>query len=254
MTLYKFEKLRIYLNNLGFPEINESQFKIFRKDFSEEEAKGTLKYKDGRFYFVENGHESIGYFYLKTPDIERFGFPKFHITECSIIKQQKDSNLFNNRYFLANNNVVDLIDRETKKKYVNQKLELCYYCRQIFPDEAETTQDFYESLILVESKEDYNNFETDIFGYTFDWHNISKTYKKLNQYTCNNCKIKMEQPNDFRFIHVHHKNGNKKNNHHTNLECLCIRCHSNIDENHFNNFQTPRLYKELENFNKKFPK
>jgi hypothetical protein len=252
MELYNFEKLDSFLTDLGFPHVKESRFKIFRKDFTEEAAKGTLKYKDGKFYLIENGIESLAYFYIKNPDILRYKLPKFHITECKTIVTYKSNNNFDGHYYLSNNNVVDLIDRQTKKEHKDQKLELCKFCQQIFPEEAMDTQDFFDRLIKDEMKE-VDNQVVDIFGYTSNWHQISRTFRKIHNHTCHKCNVQMKTASDFRFIHVHHKNGNKRNINESNLECLCIRCHSRVDQMHLTNFQNPRLSAELENFNEKYP-
>ena len=252
MNLYKFENLEAHLNKLGFPDVHESRFKIFRRDFTEEQAKGSLKYKDGKFYLIENGIECLGYFYIKIPDIQQYGLPKFHITECRTILGYKVNNNFDGHYYLNNNNVVDLVDRQTRKKHTNQKLELCYFCKQIFPEEARDTQEFFDRLVKDDMKNE-KNLEVDIFGYTLNWHQISRSLRKMKNHTCQKCKIQMKNASDFHFIHVHHKNGKKNQNNENNLECLCIRCHSNIDEKHTENFQQRGIAKELENFNLKYP-
>ena len=33
-------------------------------------------------------------------------------------------------------------------------------------------------------------------------------------------------------MHVHHKNGKKADNKEANLQCLCIDCHSKVDNTH----------------------
>ena len=247
MDLYKFEKLEAHLNDLGFPDVQESRFKIFRRDFTEEQAKGTLINRDGKFYLVENGIESLGYFYIKMPDIKQYGLPKFHITECRTILGYKANNNFDGHYYLNNNNVVDLVDRQTREKHTNQKLSLCYHCRQIFPEEAADTQEFFDRLVKDETQIE-NILEVDIFGYTLNWPQISKSFRKLNHQTCQRCKIQMKNASDFRFMHVHHKNGNKRQNDPSNLECLCIRCHAKIDENH-----QKKIGGDLKNFTLKYP-
>lgn len=52
---------------------------------------------------------------------------------------------------------------------------------------------------------------------------------------------------------THHKNGNKADNRQSNLQCLCIRCHANIDKIHQANFAKGGNRVMLEDFNTKYP-
>ena len=251
MKLYNFDKLKIHLDDLGFPEVFESRFKIFRKDFSEEEAKGNVIYQTGKIFLKDNNYEYLGYLYIKYPDIEKYGFPKFHIAECSTILQQKQSGAFEGKYYWHNSNTVDLVDRKTLKKYNGQKLILCSNCHKTFSTQYSDSEGFYELLDkdeVIDSKIE----STDIFGYVNNWSIISKSIKKKRNYTCEKCNLKISNANDFRFLHVHHKNGNKLQNREVNLQCLCIKCHSEIDEIHSSNFKKNRMQIELKNFSSKY--
>ena len=53
-------------------------------------------------------------------------------------------------------------------------------------------------------------------------------------------------------MHTHHKNGNKLINRKENLECLCVLCHANTDENHKQNFDKNRMQIELTSFVEKY--
>lgn len=93
-----------------------------------------------------------------------------------------------------------------------------------------TTLEFYESLDK-ESIFTEEVVQTDIFGYTLHWESISNAYRRKQNYICERCGIQVDKK-DKRFIHTHHKDGDKLNNSESNLECLCISCHSQVDKNH----------------------
>lgn len=252
--LYSFEKLKNKLSELGYPESNVSGFRVIKRDFTQEEKAGNIFFKEDRIFLKIDGKEYKGYMYLKYPDIERFDFPKFHITNCQTIRTQKSSinngiNNFDNRYFWHNSNVVNLEDRETKKKYENQQLQLCGFCkREADISDFDNTEGFFN--LLDQQEQEYMNekIEVDIFGYKLDWQKISKAYKIEKQYTCESCNIIIEKPIDRRYIHVHHKSGNKLNNARNNLECLCILCHANQDDKHVHNFEKKRMQIDIESF------
>lgn len=45
-------------------------------------------------------------------------------------------------------------------------------------------------------------------------------------------------PFESEFMQTHHKNGDKTDNRDSSLECLCIKCHSEVDDTHRRNFNT----------------
>ncbi len=67
-----------------------------------------------------------------------------------------------------------------------------------------------------------------------------------------NCGIKPANNVDKRFWHTHHIDGDKTNNKQTNLECLCVLCHSYKDNSHEENFGRTRMKRELDTFVKQY--
>ncbi|WP_035671735.1 HNH endonuclease [Flavobacterium sp. 83] len=252
MKLYDFKKLSQKLDFLNFPEVTESRFEIVRKDFSEEEKKGNITFKEDGIYLKINGVEHKGYMYIKVADVEQYDFPKFHISNCQTIIQQQNQNRFHGHYYWSNSNIVDVQQRGTSKIYKDVILSLCNYCRNAARiTDYKNTQGFFD-LLDIQDDEPINDAELDMFGYVKDWQEISKKFRIENEFTCNNCSIKIENKFDQRFIQVHHRNGNKLINKRENLQCLCTLCHSNIDERHTVNFQKKRSVHEIATFVEKY--
>ncbi len=252
MKLYDFKKLSQKLDTLNFPQVTESRFEITRKDFSEEERKGNVTFKEDGIYIEINGVQHKGYMYIKIADVNQYGLPKFHITNCQTILGYKNSGKFNGHYFWSNSNAVDVQQRNSTFIHKNEKLEICGYCRREAQiTDYNSTKGFFD-LLDIQDTQPQNNAELDMFGYVKEWQQISKKFRIENEFTCDNCTIKIENKMDQRFIQVHHRNGNKLNNKRENLQCLCTLCHSNIDERHTQNFQKKSSVHEIATFVEKY--
>lgn len=253
--LYTFTKLKQKLNQLGYPEVKESGFRSIRIDFNAESFKkavkdGKIRFSEDGIYLTHEGKEWKGYMYMPTYRIEKYNsMPKFHLTKCDKI-QELFSSGYGSYYKWSNNQVNDITDRDTHKVYKNQKLQLCNHCQCSIID-IQDTDDFFKTLD-TEEEQDIVDIEVDIFGYPLNWQKISKEYRKERNFTCEKCGIKIENSYDKRFIHVHHKNGNKLNNRKDNLECLCVLCHANTDKTHEQNFDKRRMQKEISSFVDKY--
>lgn len=250
--LYKFDNLSAALDSLGYQQLDTSSVKIMKRDLTQEANSGNIAYRSDGVYLTIDGKEYKGYMYHKHPNIARYGFPKFHITECKTILEQRAGSRFDNNYFWENNNTVTLIDRGTHETHKDIELELCGNCRAKSRVDYTDTQGFFETLEGIMDNSDLE-MELDIMGYPIkpiNWQMVSKNYRIQKNYTCENpkCGIAIEVAVDRRFIHVHHKDGNKINCNISNLECLCVLCHSKQDERHIANFQKKRLLDEVKTF------
>jgi hypothetical protein len=250
MELYKFKNLQKKLNEDGYQEVLESRFEIVKKDFTQEEAKGNITFKNDGIYLKINGDDQKGYMYIKTADIDQYGFPKFHTSNCQVITTQKNQNRFQNHYFWSNSNKVDIKQRGSTVIHKDVNLQLCGYCRNAANiNNYSDTNGFFNLLDIQTPTTNRNrDVELDIYGYTKDWQFISKLYRTKMNFTCENCSIKINDNYDKRFLEVHHKNGDKLNNSDSNIECLCVLCHSNEDKKHQENFSKKNNQIKIKSF------
>jgi len=74
----------------------------------------------------------------------------------------------------------------------------------------------------------------DVFGtpepesrYTRDWATVSRKYKESRGWRCEDCGVYCGgSKSDRRLLHVHHRDLDPQNNARSNLDALCVVCHS----------------------------
>ena len=188
------------------------------------------------------------------------GYKPLKIEDVDINDIRKNIKFTDKGIFVIDTDPVSVKDMDNNMQEVEiRNLPLCKYCMNMALGEYSanmTSADFVEILKRADdSYEEAQNkdIEVDIFGYTKDWTKISLAYRELHEYTCEKCGLHITNPFDQLFMQTHHKNGNKVDNRQSNLQCLCIRCHANIDARHKANFARGGNRITLEDFNTKYP-
>jgi hypothetical protein len=248
--LYSFENLRKLLDEIApAKDIIRKKYLVVEGETintQKVEDKTVRLEKDG-IYAVFNGERFRRYLYMQNYDIKNYKrFPVAHLIQCSKVK-----NIGKDYYTLASTATVSVIDRESGVVHEDKVLSICSICIKEIKkskDIPTNTKKFFETLIVNSNQPK----DTDIFGYTFDWDEISRRYRASKNYTCEKCGIKITEEIDYRYLHVHHKDGNKVHNHPNNLQCLCVLCHSKVDDHHANNFAKPRFKHQIDSFIAKY--
>lgn len=201
--------------------------------------------KTGRgFFYIKDGQSFRSFLYLKNSRVESFGLPKRHYFDCEKVNEGYP-------YVLSNRNEVTITCSETQKRHENVVLGLCEYCAAIFRElttQALLNTSFEEFILAMEESDKTQTTETGVDGYVINWTEISTAYRKTKDFTCEKCGIRIDNPDHYHLMQVHHKDHNKRNNSRSNLQCLCIECHSQVDDLHKRNFSEPYQQREIDKF------
>lgn len=256
--IFKFDGLKSLLQKMGYKVDKAEGYKpIDVADVSIEELKnGVIEFtKDGIFINSEGVMRKV-FLYKRSYHLLNYGLPRFHIRKCQTIKSFMRNGNSIPEYRRANTDTVwvrDMDDNNRDKKVSN--LPLCKFCLEMAQEGFYNmnTTDFVEILKNADESVPEEDVEVDIFGYTKDWEMISQAYRKSHNYTCDKCGIEISDPFDQQYIHTHHINLRKTDNRTANLQCLCIRCHSEVDDFHRERFSSGDQKRQLDEFNRKYP-
>jgi len=168
---------------------------------------------------------------------------KFHIADCRTLDNMRGMNRYEDRYVVTQNIegtfLVNIIQGKILiQEMVEKELKVCKNCLNIlhykgYPRNKETVyrefnpQEFfkrYSTEIIDLPKRDEHTAPID--KYSDHMSEISKRFREEAEWRCNKCKYDCSHVDMRKFLHAHHIDGNKGNNSWSNLEALCILCHS----------------------------
>lgn len=179
---------------------------------------------------------------------------KYHVSWCKTLRDMRDNNKLN-RYIISrrtdglfNVNILDAVNHQLLKQDVLEELQICKYClgeinyKGYKYKKAYEKNKIYESFSLEEFLKEYDTKfnqlpkNTDatapINEYTEDWDQISRRFRSLKKWTCEECGKDCRL--DKSELDTHHIDSNKYNNDYSNLKALCKDCHgSQYNHKHY---------------------
>jgi hypothetical protein len=196
---------------------------------SRDSASYTTTDKEGNLF-------RLGFFLTHYNDVHWKKSPSLHIDFCD------NAVALRHKMKATNSPFVTYYSNDNQTVYKNKKLNLCKKCLAIIRSNTAivmTGRSFEEFILSIQEDEELKCKVSNKDGYAIEWQQISKAFREYKGYTCENCDFKLQDLNYTDFIHTHHINAHEKmNNKRSNLKCLCVKCHSEVDDYHKQKFKT----------------
>lgn len=201
----------------------------------------------------------------------RVSLPKFHLAMCDTLNRMIQEGRYRKRYVVATRDDGKFSVQKIKGEQIlksEEALDVCQHCLEELNYRSFTLRmsgitraeivssfsiegffsEFGKSCVWATPTFDSASAPPNIYSPQF--YQLAKALKQKRGYKCESadCRIDLSDRSDQRFLHAHHIDGDKSDNHPANIKLLCIRCHSN-EFMHSHVRQSP----DYKLFGKKYP-
>ncbi len=179
----------------------------------------------------------------------RISMPKYHLAMCDTLNKMIEEGRYKKRYVVATRDdgkfSIQRIRGETIVKS-DEALDVCQQCLdelkyKLFSRNMDRSRridavrdfslgsffdEFGKSCVWAVPKFDAVHAPANIYSPQF--YRIAKALKQKRGYRCEqvDCEVDLSDPRNQRFLHAHHIDADKSENHASNIKLLCIRCHA----------------------------
>ena len=242
--IYNFQKgqtAEFMLNKLRSRFTSESDFvldKLTNVPFEK------IQLKNNAYVYSHGEHEHYMFAYKHRFATERYStLPKYHISECQTRETYTG-------FRFSHQMPVNIYCIDQRKSLGAKTLELCKNCiKEVnFFSFGDKDIEWFEVILKKADQREYSDEDLRLDGYTRDWNHVSKAYRTKMNYTCEKCRINLKERRTEFFCETHHIDHNKANNNTENLQCLCVKCHSEVDNIHTHNYSSGRNLEKLSAF------
>lgn len=170
--------------------------------------------------------------------------PRYHVADCKTLIQKRENigeKNYHNRYVLAQpvNGKFEVKDKgmvalqvcKNCLTFTNWKNFKYSYQKDNIRDNFSIEEFFsvYKQQ-LISQKPKHTASDAPKNDYAPDHREIAINLKRQRGYRCDNCNINHSEPQNHKYLHMHHRNGIKFDNISDNLQLLCVRCHAAMPE------------------------
>ena len=223
---------------------------------------GTLAYKNSRvLVHIRDVHK-----YQRFSPIPR-ELPRFHVANCRTLQEMRLKNRFG-RYVVATRDdgkfVINIQSRYRTWEELLSELWVCKNCldhlqfdgysHQLGRTRKEMLFNRFSLGVFFEkypkspiaTSPAHSDISSPLDDYPNNWREISDNYRQKVGWSCEECTVSLAVPKYRKFLHVHHVNGIRSDCDDTNLQALCVRCHSDLpDHAHMRNTPDVRAFDAL---------
>jgi|SRR5579863_7261228 len=201
---------------------------------------GTLGFKGQRVVLYIRDKPEYGSYYSD---------PRFHLANCSTLKQMRHSDRFG-KYVASGNTTGEFainFIKGGKARPTVRRLSVCQNCLDYLRFGAFSLsqaamrrqaavikfsiRDFFEKYPKSYHAEvpKHSEYSQPINNYTSGFHETSIDVRERAGWRCQEytCMVDLSAPVNRKYLHTHHKNALKYDNSIENLIALCVYCHAN---------------------------